>query len=238
MIHKPSPSLLHRLHHDWRDNILTGLTVLLLIHVFVVSPLELRETLHVRPIAIMFTVVLALGMFTLARGLVPLALVFLFVCLLALSLWFEHTGSNDGTTIAMRGVAWILISLGIIWVVARAVYAPGDITYNRVIGAVLLYVTVGILFMAIYVVFAVLLPNSFLGISLKPRASLPADLIYFSFVTLTTVGYGDIVPVDPLVRSLSNLEAVFGQLFPATILARLVANQVSWHGKSKPKERS
>jgi voltage-gated potassium channel Kch len=48
-------------------------------------------------------------------------------------------------------------------------------------------------------------------------------LTYFSLSTLTTTGYGDVVPVLPLARSLANLEAVMGQLFPATLLARIVA---------------
>ena len=47
-------------------------------------------------------------------------------------------------------------------------------------------------------------------------------MIYFSFATLTSVGYGDIVPVHPTARALANLEGIIGQLFPATLLARLV----------------
>jgi hypothetical protein len=47
-------------------------------------------------------------------------------------------------------------------------------------------------------------------------------LIYFSFATLTTVGYGDILPAHPLARSLGSLEAIVGLLYPATLLARLV----------------
>ena len=50
-----------------------------------------------------------------------------------------------------------------------------------------------------------------------------ALLTYFSLSTLTTTGYGDVVPVLPLARSLANLEAVIGQLFPATLMARIVA---------------
>ncbi len=46
------------------------------------------------------------------------------------------------------------------------------------------------------------------------------NLIYFSFVTLTTTGYGDIVPLHPYARSLANIEAVIGQLYPATLLAK------------------
>jgi hypothetical protein len=47
-------------------------------------------------------------------------------------------------------------------------------------------------------------------------------MLYFSFSTLTTVGYGDIVPVNPLARGLANLEAVIGQLYLVTTIARLV----------------
>jgi hypothetical protein len=51
--------------------------------------------------------------------------------------------------------------------------------------------------------------------------NLTANHIDFSFVTLTSTGYGDIVPMHPIARSLANLEAIIGQLYPATLLARL-----------------
>ena len=50
-----------------------------------------------------------------------------------------------------------------------------------------------------------------------------ASLNHFSFITITSVGYGDITPVHPFVRSLSNLEAVIGQLYPAVLIARLIS---------------
>lgn len=58
--------------------------------------------------------------------------------------------------------------------------------------------------------------------SVAEAPKLLSDLIYFSFSMLTTVGYGDIVPVHPIARSLSSVEAIIGQLYPATLLARLV----------------
>jgi hypothetical protein len=69
------------------------------------------------------------------------------------------------------------------------------------------------------------------GVHRSPASGLPplednltvvGNLIYFSFVTLTSVGYGDIVPVHPFARGLANVEAIIGQLYPATLLARLV----------------
>jgi hypothetical protein len=55
---------------------------------------------------------------------------------------------------------------------------------------------------------------------------LTPTLIYFSFATLTTVGYRDITPIHPIARSLAMLEAFVGQLFPAILIARLVAMEL------------
>jgi hypothetical protein len=123
----------------------------------------------------------------------------------------------------LEASGWLLIGFVLIWVVGRAVFGAGRITYHRVIGAILLYLTIGIVFVALYTLVGALAPGSFEGISVHDRVSLPPDLVYFSFTTLTTLGYGDILPVHPFARSLSNLEAIVGQLYPATLLARLVS---------------
>ena len=51
-------------------------------------------------------------------------------------------------------------------------------------------------------------------------------MVYFSFGTLTTAGSGDISPVHRIARSLSNVEAMIGQLYPATLLARIVTLEI------------
>ena len=58
------------------------------------------------------------------------------------------------------------------------------------------------------------------------REQLIARLFYFSTITLTTVGYGDITPVNPIARSLAALGGFTGQLFPAITLARLIAMEL------------
>jgi hypothetical protein len=86
-----------------------------------------------------------------------------------------------------------------------------------------LYLTVGLCFAAIFRLINDWGLNAFNGVpSRAPRTEAFGSLLYFSFVTLTSVGYGDIVPVNPFARSMANLEAVIGQLYPATLLARLV----------------
>ncbi len=111
-------------------------------------------------------------------------------------------------------------------VVGRAAFGPGRVTWHRVQGAVALYLMLGLLFAHLYSLLNVFVSEAFANVppGLNAHAVFyRGRLIYFSFVTLTTTGYGDIVPLHPLARSLANLEAVIGQLFPATLLARLVS---------------
>jgi hypothetical protein len=111
--------------------------------------------------------------------------------------------------------------------VTRRTFAPGRVTAHRVQGAVLVYLNVAALCAIAFDVLATHAPGAIASttggmLSTDPRARM-AELSYFSLATITTTGYGDLVPVHPLARSLANLEALFGQLFPATLLARLVA---------------
>ena len=104
--------------------------------------------------------------------------------------------------------------------VARVAFGEGRVSVHRILGGVILYLSVGLIFANIYRAAAALLHPSFSGLA-GGRQSF-SELLYFSLSTLTTTGFGDITPLHPFVRSLANLEAVFGQLFPATLLARLV----------------
>ena len=108
-------------------------------------------------------------------------------------------------------------------VTARAVFSPGKVTFHRIIGAILLYLSIGLVFVGLFSFVALVVPNAFKGLGPPGESfTVAADLIYFSFVTLTTTGYGDIAPVHPYARSLTNIEAIIGQLYPAILLARLV----------------
>ncbi|MFZ3357903.1 MAG: ion channel [Xanthobacteraceae bacterium] len=119
-------------------------------------------------------------------------------------------------------------------VIARVVFGSGRVSFHRVQGAVVLYLNFALMFFTIYRLMEVLLPGSFGNL---PHAGTEfgsgAALLYFSFSTLTTVGYGDITPLHPLARSLANLESVIGQLYPATLLARLVSLEIAHRYQSK-----
>jgi hypothetical protein len=96
-----------------------------------------------------------------------------------------------------------------------------------VLGAVLLYLTIAVAFASLFTFLGTLVPKAFAGLSVEDSPALASQVIYFSFTTLTTTGYGDIAPVHPVARGLCNLEAVIGQLYPATLLARLVTLELA-----------
>jgi voltage-gated potassium channel Kch len=102
---------------------------------------------------------------------------------------------------------------------------------ETVVGSICAYLFIALAFASLYTALATWSPAAFqLG---EPASGerLFDRLFYFSLVTLTTLGYGDIVPLNPLARSLVTLESVTGILFPAIVIARIVALYTSGGGR-------
>jgi hypothetical protein len=127
----------------------------------------------------------------------------------------------------LLATSWLIISVTLGMIVARQVFRPGRVTYHRIVGAVLLYLLIAVCFATLFAFVGLSIPDAFKGVAFEDNAALASELFYLSFATLTTTGYGDVVPVHPLARSLCNAEAVIGQLYPATLLARLVTLELS-----------
>jgi len=85
-----------------------------------------------------------------------------------------------------------------------------------------LYLLIAVAFAALFLLVGLTDHGAIKGITFEDDQSVAAALFYMSFVTLTSTGYGDIIPIHPFARSLCNIESVIGQLYPATLLARLV----------------
>jgi hypothetical protein len=116
-------------------------------------------------------------------------------------------------------------SLGALLLIAIAVginvFAPRRAIGDRLVGAIVLYLLLGLIWGVLYWALGTRFPDAFSG---HPGESVGlTGWVYFSFVTLTTVGYGDITPIATGARSLAMLEALIGQLYPAVIIARLVS---------------
>lgn len=130
-------------------------------------------------------------------------------------------------------LAWQMgISATFCWLLAA--FLLGDISRGRAVtlrhiqGAIAAYLLVAIAFAFAYRGVLATEAKAFWDQNSIPGSDDPElrRLGYFSIITLTTVGYGDIVPVHPMARSLVSLEALIGQLFPAILLARLVSLEI------------
>jgi hypothetical protein len=143
-----------------------------------------------------------------------------FVVSLLCTLYLKSGAAGQATYLANIGFT-IAFDLAVAWTVAHAAFDAGRITIHRIMGAVILYLYIGLIFASLYRLAAISLHPAFTGLSAIRKGNL-SELLYFSLSTLTTAGFGDIIPVHPFIRSLANLEAVIGQLYPATFLARLV----------------
>ena len=109
-------------------------------------------------------------------------------------------------------------------VIARALWRRRVVDVHTVLGAVCIYVLLGMMFSFIYAAIGQLGPHPFFVQT--SRATVP-NYLYFSFITQTTVGYGDFTAAGDLGRSLAALEALIGQLYLVTIIAVLVSRMTS-----------
>jgi voltage-gated potassium channel len=109
-----------------------------------------------------------------------------------------------------------------IYCVLHYVLEAEYISHDQIYAGICVYLMLGFAFGSIYYLLNILNPGSFAVHSVGLKDSAP-DLMYFSFVTLTTLGFGDITPIARAARALVELEAVAGMLYMATFVARLVS---------------
>lgn len=102
-----------------------------------------------------------------------------------------------------------------------------ELNPNRLVGAICVYLLLGILWALAYAFLELVVPGSFKGIELTNATGWHNDWFYFSFVTLTTLGYGDITPVTSAGRSLVYLQSIAGQFYIAVLVAGLVGAYIS-----------
>jgi hypothetical protein len=130
-----------------------------------------------------------------------------------------------------NGVLTLLSTLAFLLIILWWVYREGPVTGHRVRGAVAGYLLLALCFSLAYDLIEYVHPGSFtlpLGGTQAIQAR-SASFLYFSVVTLTTVGFGDIAAVHPVARSLVMVEALVGTLYPAILLARIVTLQMETH---------
>ena len=191
----------------WRDHSLTMLLGVQIFTIFGLAP-AIAEGVRLPPgaaavLLLLFmslTILMARGRWTLIAGIGAFLLVGASVALRRT----VHGVSADVAADLVALVTFVILSV----VVFLAVFRPGRFTNHRIRGAVVLHLNLGLMFAFVHRMVAELIPGAYSHLpGSDHQATFRAALDYFSFATLTSVGYGDIVPVRPIARSLSTLEA-------------------------------
>lgn len=200
------------------------LLVCLFFYLFMV-PL-IHELVHLKFLLdLFFSILLITVLYTVslkARGLV-IGLVF--AVPMIVSIWLNHFVPLKVFGAGAYGFAVFFIAYAI-WVILRFILSQNTITGDIIYASVAVYLLIGLLWALLYAIFNFFAPGSF------SAPDLPIDqqtlmFAYYSFITLTTLGYGDITPLARWAVSLSALEAVIGQLYLAVLVARLVGMHIS-----------
>ena len=214
-------SKLNHLRREDSDWLLTLLTAVLALMIFVFAPLQAAGIFVFQTFAIAGLLAIIGGALLISGN--PIALVLMSIAFIAnFTVFFLRLYYPWPYNLHLLAGAWLIIALTLGLVVARAVFRGGRITYHRIVGAILLYLLIAVTFVALFAIVGLSISGAFKGIAFADDSALANSLFHLSFVTLTSTGYGDIVPVHPLARSLCNIECTIGQLYPATVLARLV----------------
>ena len=160
-----------------------------------------------------------------------IALLFLGTAALAFGKFAQVNGSPKGMAFAL----FLFVAFGLFTLVPVLSYVvrPGPVTPDKLYGALSVYLLAGFTWGGVYTMTELLSPGSFQwssGRAPAPKTMLES-FVYLSFVTIATLGFGDIAPATPEARSLAVLEAFFGTFYVVVIIARLVAG---FEGRSRP----
>jgi hypothetical protein len=224
------------LNHFWdKESGLSGMLVLLCAMHFVIIPLFGSYSSFMIIINIFWMLFLIAGIISLSESKKQTFLFSIIPFLFNFFGWitvFEPTPFVLFLDIFFTIATFVLLII----LVLKKVFEPGPITEYRVIGSIVVYMILANLWAVIYLFIYENIPGSF-SITLPPFESntLLANFLYFSYITITTTGFGEIVPLHPIARSMVQIEAVIGVLYPVILIGRLVS--AANENKAKTKEK-
>jgi hypothetical protein len=211
-------------HHFWTEERgLTSMLILLCIGNFILSPfIEHQKLLHIIA-RIVWLILLFDGITTLTRK--KSRFIFLFYSAPVMMIVVNVVQMIIGGEV----LAWLefVVSLGVfavlIGLVMARVFAEGEVTIHRVLGAILAYMLIGNLGAVIFQFMYQQNPGSFsIPAVYSEKGPDITVFLYFSYTTLTTTGYGEITPVYPFARNVVHVMQLLGVLYPAVLIGRLV----------------
>jgi hypothetical protein len=209
---------------------LTAFLALLIVEIFIIAPMNLAGLAIGLVNNILFSLLLLAGLFTMTRQKVLQSILAMFVVLAVATHFARLVFGMTGLDL-LDGLLMLACTIGFLVIVLWQVYREGPVTIHRIQGAIAAYLLLSIIFAVAYNQVEFMHPGSFQmpPAQAGPDVRLNQTFYYFSVVTLTTAGFGDITAVNPFARTLVMMEALIGQLYPAILIARLV----SLHAQTK-----
>jgi hypothetical protein len=209
-----------------------ALLLIVLLALIIISPL-ISGPRVVLVLELLFDLVLLGGVYSVGSG--RHRWPFLVLTVLTLGIRWSHHLSGAGTLELGALVISLLWLCYAIVIIVWHLFEQIEVTTDMVFGAIVAYLLVSVAFALLFQVLEMYQQGSFSGIAdatFAPRHHLNQSLMYFSLVCLTTMGFGDIVPVSDLARPLAALEGAFGQLYLAVMIARLVGLHIANESRS------
>ena len=222
----------------WGDNGLTALLLMILL-ISMLAPL-VRSDASSLIISIFLSLVLLSGIRTISKKRLCRAGATVLALAVIILTWMKNFYPSSRSLHSWSDLVAVIYFVLLTVVVMRHVFQEGPVTGDRVRGAIAAYILVGFTWAILYHLIELRLPGSFRFPETNAAAIYTvrqSDFTYFSFITMTTVGYGDITPINPLARMFAVLEGLIGQLYPATLLARLVSLQIMHRDDEAAREK-
>lgn len=141
-----------------------------------------------------------------------------FVVLSVLAKLFPHQA-----TIYLILVLLLGFFIRVFIIASKQVFYVGDVDANKIIGSLTLYILLGLIWAVIYLLLLAMDPNAFSGIEMSNWQQGFSRVAYYSFVTLTTLGYGDILPTNHIAEFFVYIEAIIGVFYMAIIVSSLLS---------------
>ena len=202
---------------------LLGALLFLLITVPLAQDLGFEESPITR--AIVYSILLLTGVWSLRGGRFYLAgFVFVIagIALSAIATSIDAPALYYASTLAVFGFLIVAISHAL-----KQVVFGTEMNVNRLVGAICVFLLLGIIWSFAYSILELAVPGSFSGFEPGHDPRSDSSWLYFSFVTLTTLGYGDITPESAMARTFAFMQAVVGQFYIAVLVAGLVSAYIS-----------
>ena len=136
----------------------------------------------------------------------------------------------EANTLAIYQLVSVFLFLNLtLYLCWKQVMFSGRVDRNKIIGSICIYILLAVIWAFAYLIVEMFVPGSFNGLEIGLWQENLEALVYYSFVTLTTLGYGDITPTQPLVRFMAYLEAITGIFYTTVLVASLIGMRLAHH---------